>query len=539
MFDYIIVGGGSAGCVVAARLSEDPDVTVCLLEAGGDGDRAVIRTPIGTIAMLPRKLHNWAFNTVPQKGMNDRVGYQPRGKALGGSSAINGMVYTRGHPHDYDEWASLGNPGWSFEEVLPYFRKAENNEVFDDEFHGQGGPLNVASSATGNPFQQRFVTAGLQAGLPYTADFNGAQQEGVGMFQVTQKNGERWSAARGYLFPNLGRPNLTVITSATTTRVLFENKRAVGVEYLCDGVTQEVRARREVILSGGAFGSPQLLMLSGVGDSKALEKHGIAVVHHLPGVGRNLQEHIGYVLAYRSTSRDLFGLSLRGVGKLAREFFRYRKQRRGMVASNFAEVGAFVRTRPEEALPDIRMVFMNAMATNHGRDFHWGHGFSCSVVVLRPKSRGQVLLASSDPLDDPLIDPNYFSHPDDLEVLVRGFKRARGIMSTAALVPWRGEELYSGQARSDEEIRAIVRQRADSAYHPVGTCQMGQGAEAVVDARLRVHGLTGLRVVDASIMPTLPSTNTNAPSIMIGEKAADMIREDFPMSELPAIKECT
>ncbi len=527
MFDYVIVGGGSAGCVLAARLTEDPNVTVCLLEAGGDGDRAVIRTPVGTIAMVPRKLHNWAFNTVPQKGLNERLGYQPRGKALGGSSAINGMVYTRGHPRDYDEWASLGNPGWSFDEVLPYFRRAENNEVFVDEFHGQGGPLNVANSRSGDPFQQHFVRAGMQAGLPFTPDFNGAQQEGVGLFQVTQKNGERWSAARGYLFPNLGRPNLEVVTNATTTKILFEGKRAVGVRYVRGGVPQEIRATREVILSGGAFGSPQLLMLSGIGDGNALQNHGIQVIQHLPGVGRNLQEHIGYILAYKSLSRDLFGVSFGGIARLAREFLKYRKQRSGMIASNFAEVGAFVRTRPEEALPDVRLTFMVAMATNHGRDFHWGHGFGCSVVVLRPRSRGLISLASNNPYDDPLIDPNYLSDPNDMEVLLRGFKKARGVMNTSALAPYRGEELYSAEAQTDDQIRALIRQRADAAYHPVGTCSMGDDEQAVVDARLRVHGLQGIRVADASIMPTLPSTNTNAPAIMIGEKAADIIREDW------------
>jgi choline dehydrogenase-like flavoprotein len=525
MFDYVITGGGSAGCVLAGRLSENPNVKVCLLEAGGAGDQWMVRAPIGVALMLPTKINNYAFETVPQPGLNGRKGYQPRGKALGGSSAINAMVYIRGHRWDYDHWASLGNAGWSFDDVLPYFRKSEGNEVLTDDFHGTSGPLNVANLRTDNPFPQNFIEAARQCQLPVTPDFNGAQQEGVGHYQVTQKNGERWSAARAYLDPARSRPNLTIITGATATKVLLEGKRATGVQYRQGSVTKTAQAAREVLVCNGAFGSPQLLLLSGIGGGAELSKHGITVAHDLPGVGRNLQDHIDYTLAYRSKNRDLFGVTAGGLARLfGREVGRYRREGRGMVTSNFAEAGGFLRTDPSLDIPDIQLHFVVGMVDDHSRKRHLGAGFSCHVCLLRPRSRGTVTLAGPDSMAAPLIDPRFYEDARDLDVMVNAFHVTRRIMDAPPLKSRRTTELYLANVKTDAEIRQELRQRSDTVYHPVGTCKMGTDDMAVVDPQLRVRGLQGLRVVDASVMPTLIGGNTNAPTIMIGEKAADMIR---------------
>ena len=523
-FDYVVVGGGSAGCVVASRLSENAKVTVCLLEAGGAGNNWVVKAPLGIAIMVPSKTNNWAFETVPQPGLNGRKGYQPRGKALGGSSAINAMVYIRGHRSDYDGWAALGNTGWAYDDVLPYFKKAENNEVVQDGFHGTGGPLNVASIRTGNPFQQCFLEAGRQLQFPMNADFNGAHQMGLGVYQVTQKNGERWSAARAYIEPNLSRPNLKVVTGVPARKILFDGKRAVGVEFSHEGKPVSVRARAEVILSSGALQSPQLLMLSGIGNAADLKNLGIQPVHHSPAVGQNLQDHIDFAFSYRSKSLDNLGLSFAGLRRLWQEIGRYRRDGVGMVTSNVAECGGFLKTDPNLAVPDIQLHFSMGMADNHGRNRHLGHGFGCHVCLLRPRSRGAVALDSPDPAAPPRIDPKFYDHPDDLEVMVKAFKITRRIMDAEPLAKWRTEEMYSGNFRSDDEIREILRARSDTVYHPVGTARMGTDELAVVDPQLRVAGVERLRVVDASIMPTLIGGNTNAPSIMIGEKAADMIR---------------
>ncbi len=523
-FDYIVVGGGSAGCVVAGRLSEDSKVSVCLLEAGGAGNNWVVKAPIGIAIQVPSKTNNWAFETVPQPGLNGRVGYQPRGKALGGSSAINAMVYIRGHRSDYDGWAALGNPGWAYNDVLPYFKKAENNETIHDNYHGAGGPLNVADLRSSNPFQDHFLEAGKQLQLPMTDDFNGAHQQGLGIYQVTQKNGERWSAARAYIEPNLSRPNLKVVTGAQARKIVFDGKRATGVEFIRDGKTESVSARREVVLSGGAFHSPQLLMLSGIGNAADLKNFGIGVVHHSPGVGQNLQDHIDFAFSYRSNSLDNFGVSFAGFRKLWKEIGRYRREGRGMITSNIAECGGFLKTDPNLQVPDIQLHFSMGMADNHGRTRHLGHGFGCHICLLRPKSHGSVTLNSADPLTPPRIDPRFYHHPDDLEVMVKGFKITRRIMDAEPLSKWRIAEMYSENVRSDDDIRAVLRNRSDTVYHPVGTARMGSDDGAVVDPQLRVVGVEGLRVADASIMPTLIGGNTNAPSIMIGEKAADMLR---------------
>jgi len=524
-FDYIVIGGGSAGCVIAGRLSEDPAVSVCVLEAGDKADSRVVKIPFGMIALVPTKRNNWAFDTVPQRGLNNRIGYQPRGKGLGGSSAINAMAYTRGHPNDYDAWAELGCAGWSFKDVLPYFRLSEQNARLKNEWHGSDGPLHVSDLQTGNPFQQRFLEAAREIQLPSTDDFNGANQEGVGIYQVTQKNGERWSAARAYLHPHIGkRKNLRVETGAAVRRIVFEDKRAVAVEFITGNTTHVLRAKREIILCAGALQSPHLLMLSGIGDTEELQQAGITARHHLPGVGKNLQDHPDFVFSYASDSLDTMGLSLRGTFSLMKQTFRYIVSRRGMLATNFAECGAFLRTSTELNKPDIQLHFVVAKVADHGRKLEPGHGFSCHVCLLRPHSVGSLRIVSADPDIPPLIDPAFLTDDRDVEELVAGFKLTRKLLEAPALANWATKDLVTANVRSDDDIRAVLRERVDTVYHPVGTCKMGLDDMAVVDPQLRVRGIDGLRVVDASIMPKLVGANTNAPTIMIAEKAVDLIR---------------
>ncbi|HEY5324086.1 MAG TPA: choline dehydrogenase [Caldimonas sp.] len=525
-FDYVIVGGGSAGCVLASRLSEDPEVTVCLLEAGPADKSVLIHCPAGLAVLAKNGAANWAFQTVPQSGLNGRRGYQPRGKVLGGSSSVNAMIYLRGQPRDYDDWAAEGNAGWSWAEVLPYFKRAEHNERGADAWHGTGGPLNVKDLTTPNRFGGVFVEAGRQAGYSHNPDFNGASQEGVGVYQVTHKSGERHSVAKGYLTPNLGRPNLTVVTSAHTHRVVFDGRRASGVEVRVGNETKVFLARREVLLSAGALQSPQLLMLSGIGPAEQLRGLGIEVCHDLPGVGANLHDHVDVVQVLDAPHlKDLFGLSFAGMVSTIKGIFEWRRHRRGMLTTNFAEAGGFIRSRPEEERPDLQLHFVIGKLVDHGRKTVLGHGYSCHVCLLRPKSRGSLRLASADPRAAPLIDPAFLADPDDLQRLVRGFKAMRRILEQPALAGHGARELAkSAGARSDAEIESFIRDHADTIYHPVGTCRMGNGPMDVVDAELRVRGVQGLRVVDASIMPAIVSGNTNAPTVMIAEKAADMIK---------------
>jgi choline dehydrogenase-like flavoprotein len=534
MFDYVIVGGGSAGCVLASRLSEDPSVRVALLEAGPADSNVLIHCPAGLALLAQTKVANWAYETVPQQGLNGRKGYQPRGKVLGGSSSINAMIYIRGQREDYDDWAALGNSGWGWNDVLPYFKRAEHNERLNgqssaaDPWHGTGGPLNVKDLTSPNRFGPIFVEAGRQAGYPVNPDFNGESQEGLGLYQVTHKNGERWSAAKGYLTPNLGRSNLQVITGAHATRVLFEGKRAVGVEYRQGGQIKTIQTAREVLLSGGAFASPQLLMLSGVGPGAHLQSKGISTLHDLPGVGQHLHDHMDAIQVYNAPQlTDLFGLSFKALLNALQGIKEWRNSRTGMLTTNFAEAGGFIKSSPDQSRPDLQLHFVIGKLINHGRTPTWGHGYSCHVCVVRPKSRGSLTLASSDPFATPLIDPAFMSDADDVQRMIKGFKLMRTIMNQPALAGFAGKELpMSASAQTDSQIEQFIRNNGDTIYHPVGTCRMGSTALDVVDARLRVHGLQGLRVADASIMPQLISGNTNAPTIMIAEKAADMIRED-------------
>ncbi|HEY0845208.1 MAG TPA: choline dehydrogenase [Noviherbaspirillum sp.] len=529
MFDYVVVGGGSAGCVLASRLSEDSEIAVCLLEAGPPDSHPLIHMPMGILWMMSSKVLNWQFETRSEPELGGRRLFWPRGRTLGGSSSSNAMCYMRGHASDYDAWEQLGNPGWSFKDVLPYFKRAENQERGASEFHGTGGPLNVADIRSPNPLSQVFIQAGVQAGIPYNEDFNGREQEGVGLFQVTQKNGRRCSTARGYLQAARGRPNLTVVTGAHASRVLFRGKTAVGVEYYQGGERRQVNAAREVILSAGAVQSPQLLMLSGIGDGAELQAAGIRSVAHLPGVGKNLQDHLDVIVVHTCTKPLSWGFTARNVLRGGWDIYRYLSAGSGMLTTNGAEGCGFAKSSPEESIPDLQFHFTPARLRNHGRDLRFlcGEGYSLHVCNLRPKSRGQIRLASRDPLAKPDIIANYLSDPDDLERMVKGVRLARKILAAPAFAPYRGVELIPEPGcETDDDIRHFVRKCAETIYHPVGTCKMGNDPMGVVDAGLRVHGIDGLRVVDASIMPLLIGGNTNAPVIMIAEKASDMIRQE-------------
>ncbi|MCC7198742.1 MAG: FAD-dependent oxidoreductase [Gammaproteobacteria bacterium] len=523
-FDYVIVGAGSSGCVLANRLSKDPGTTVCLIEAGPRDSSPLIHVPAGVIGMVPFKNRlNWAFETVPQAGLNGRRGYQPRGRTLGGSSSINAMIYIRGHASDYDDWAAAGNPGWGYADVLPYFKRSENQERGADAFHGAGGELNVADAPSPARPSFAFIESARAAGLPENPDFNGAEQEGAGLYQTNQRKGRRCSSAAAFLRPAEARPNLTILTGCQATRVLLESGVATGVEFDNRGRRESVTATREVILAAGAFGSPQILMLSGVGPADELRRHSIPILHELPGVGANLVDHIDLALLYRSRSSELFGLTPGAILRGAKGLWDLQRHGTGMLTTNYAEAGAFLRTDPRLSRPDIQLHFVNGIVDNHARTMHYTYGMSCHVCVLRPKSFGTLRLNSANPLDAPSIDPAFLAHDDDVATLLAGVKAARAIMEGDPLARYRDEELYTAAARSDDALVQAIRNRADTLYHPVSTCRMGVDEMAVVDPALRVRGIERLRVADAAVMPTLIGGNTHAPAVMIAEKAAELI----------------
>lgn len=536
-FDYIIIGAGSAGCVLANRLSADPGTSVLLLEAGAKDNNPLVRLPMLMGKLFNSGLYNWHYHTEPEPHLNGRKLYWPRGKALGGTSTINGMIYVRGNAQDYDRWAQMGAKGWSYEEVLPYFRRSENHVERSDAFHGTEGGLSVCRARGTNPLFDKFLEAGGQAGYPVTDDFNGATQEGFGRYDFTIRKGKRWSTASAFLRPALGRSNLTLRIKALTHRILIEHGRAVGVEYEIGGRVTQARAAREVVLSAGTVNSPQILMLSGIGAADEMAGHGIRPIHDLPGVGRNMQDHVDVCLVYEVTKPVTLYSDLRA-DRLIWSVVQGAIFGTGVATTFPYEAGAFIKSRRGLAAPDIQAHFMPALEKT--ANLHWpkffgpkaavehNHGLTIRVGPVNPESRGCIKLKSADPRQAPAIHANYLATDFDRDTMVTAIRLMRDVMAQPAFADMMGAELAPGPSlQSDAALKEWLRSAALTTFHPVGTCKMGQGPETVVDERLRVHGLQGLRVADASIMPVISSGNTNAPTIMIGEKAADLILQDW------------
>ena len=543
-FDYVIIGAGSAGCVLANRLTEDPQVKVLLLEAGGKDNSILVKMPAGVGALIGKPgTYNWGFWTEAEPNLEDRKLWWPRGKGWGGSSSINGMIYIRGHARDYDQWRQMGLQGWSYRDVLPYFKRSESLEGGGDAWHGGAGPLKVSKASTPNPIYSATVEAGRQAGFKVTSDFNGFQQEGWGPYQLTIHDGQRWSAARGYLLPALSRSNLTSITGARTSKIVIENGRATGVEYIDakSGQKHVVHADKELLLSAGAVQSPQILQLSGIGDPEELGKFGIPVVKALKGVGANLQDHLDVCMSWECP-QPITAHSLRkGLIKTLAIGMNYAFFGKGLGRQQFLESGAFLKSRPDLDRPDLQIHTVAAIMQNHGNTSVPKDGFTFHICQLRPESRGRVGLRSANPTDDPAIFANYLATEEDRRALREGVRMMRKVAAQSALDPYRTQELFPGKdVETDEQIDAWIRKHSETIYHPVGTCKMGADGDemAVVDGELKVRGIEGLRVVDASVMPTLVGGNTNAPTIMIAEKISDVIRgraalpaEDAPVYE--------
>lgn len=530
-FDFVVVGGGTAGCLLAARLSEDARRRVCLIEAGGSGKSLFVNIPATLVIAQRNPALNWRFESVPQPHLNGRRIPVPRGRGLGGSALINGMVYFRGHPRDYDDWARAGAEGWSYREVLPYFRRSEHNENFGaSPFHGRGGPLNVRTVTRPNPLNFAFFEAMRELGVQPREDLNGADSEGMALRQLSIRGGTRVTTANALLFPALSRPNLRVITGAQATRVLLDGRRAVGVEARSEQGTVRVRAHGEVVLAAGAIQSPQLLMLSGIGDGEHLSALGIEVRHHLPGVGRNLHDHLASPVHMSMEHPASYGISWRAMPRNLLNVIEYALFRSGPLANNIFESAAFVKSVPGLDRPDLQLVFQPARRPSPSFPFPMGHGFAISPVGLYPRSRGRLMLASPDPFAPPLIDPNLLSAPEDLQPLIRGLRLIRRIFASPAFARYRAHETAPGDAaQTDDDLAAYIRAEAYTVHHPVSTCRMGRDPQAVVDPQLRVTGIEGLRVADASVFPSIIGGNTNAAVAMVAEKAADMLLGRAPL----------
>ncbi|WP_183856187.1 GMC family oxidoreductase N-terminal domain-containing protein [Prosthecomicrobium pneumaticum] len=534
MVDYVIVGGGSAGCVIAARLSEDPSVSVLLIEAGGTDRHPLYHWPAG-FAKMTKGIGSWGWSTVPQKHMKGRVLRYTQAKVIGGGSTINAQLYTRGNRLDYDEWAQAGNRGWSYEEVLPYFKRAEDNQRFADDFHGYGGPLGVSMPVAPLPICDAYMRAAQEIGIPYNHDFNGARQAGVGFYQLSQKNARRSSASVAYLAPARGRKNLTVVTGARVLRIVVEGGRAVGVDYVegDERTPRRARAEREVVVSSGAIGSPKLLLQSGIGPADHLRAVGVKVAHDLAGVGGNLQDHLDLFVIAECTGPHTYD-PYSAWYRSAAAGLQYLLFRQGPVASSLFETGGFWYADPEARSPDIQFHLGLGSGIEAGVARLKNAGVTLNSAFLRPRSRGTVRLASADPAAAPLIDPNYWEDPYDRRMSIEGLKLAREIMRQKALKPYvMAERLPGPDYLTDDELFEYGCRHAKTDHHPAGTCKMGIDDRAVVDPQLKVRGLEGLRVADSSIMPTVNSSNTNAPSIMIGEKAADLILGRAPLPRVP------